>query len=420
MGLLRMRQQQQREQYKMANASSLLGGDSYKRSFTDRLRGGLAGYSGNPSAIAGAANTEQEAKLQQQQKVMGETFSILSDLDSGNPQGAIDRVGRISMELAEQGLDNSNFLDLGEQLVTDPKAARKMILDAGKGAVASGQIDLKNNPMWAAVLGDKEQKEVAFKPVIDDEGNPFEVRSYKDVEGRLKTIARDGTDLSGMKLHGPNSVFFKKKMKEMESTFEAEDSPNALSPEGKLVTDLTGLMPDDEGFGEAVQRIRDSKVDPKSVNPRQKAIELSNFVSEGPAFQRYEKAILDSDTALTALHDADITPQKGALAVRTVSDLYNTNTKAASEIQRVLDARGISQSVNDWLATMSSGTISGQSISALKDIVNYAKSEATNSMYKDILNTLSYAGASYAETRSTLLRYNYPVKFDEKQWESKK
>lgn len=398
----------------MANAMSLLGGG--KPGFSNTQRAGMIlGAMGGQDQEAYRKQRQQEM----QQGIMQESYMALQQLDSNDSAGAQERIATLAEHLATQGVDNSNFLMLKETMATDPKAARKMILDAGKGAVASGQIDLKNNPMWAAVLGEKEKpttiKGGDVRSMIDAEGNFYQVLSQLTPEGSVRNIDMSTGQPINKRLYGEKSKFYK------DATAEAEEAKpvEALSPAGKLLVDL-GFEPGTETFQAQLQVVSDSAAAPEAPSKRESLTGLSDFVASGEAFQSYTQTINQADRALNALSGSGEIPQKIALAQRTVSEIYNGDSKAASEIDRFVAARGFAQGWEDFFARLSGGVGGQTTLDALKDISQHAKTVAINDRYMDILNNLSYQDATFDEYRRTMRRFDLPVKMDEKTWDRMK
>lgn len=205
-------------------AQSLLGGGSGKLTLNQGLSQALYALGGSKNTSANIRALKEDNRKAQREQLMQEALSVVGLIDSGNIQSAKERVGAISVQLQNQGLDPSNFMNLDEMLTNDPNGAREMILDAARGAVDSGELKVQPGGRWANLLGKKkDEKAVTYRPMIDGEGNLYEVRTYTDADGQFQKVAMDGTDLTGKKLYGEKSAPFKKKQKEMEASFESSD-----------------------------------------------------------------------------------------------------------------------------------------------------------------------------------------------------
>ena len=169
-----------------------------------------------------------------------------------------------------------------------------------------------------------------------------------------------------------------------------------------------------------MQILLDAKAAPQKPSKRESLSELSGFVTSGEAFQSYTQTITQADRALNAISGSGEIPQKIALAQRTVSEIYNGDSKAASEIDRFVAARGFAQSWEDLIARFSGGVGGETTLQALLEISQHAKTVAIQDRYVEILNRLDYMDASYYEYERTMTMFNLPAKYDEGQWEKKK
>ncbi len=132
----------------MADSNPLLGGN------VGLSKWNKLGY----AMMAGGGDQHAMARYQQDRKdkkarIIGETFNILRKIDAGDIAGAKEHAGTISVQMQNQGLNPTNFMNLDQLLTTDPKAARQMIIDAGQDAVMSGDIDIKGNRGLERLLG---------------------------------------------------------------------------------------------------------------------------------------------------------------------------------------------------------------------------------------------------------------------------
>ena len=107
---------------------------------------------------------------------------------------------------------------------------------------------------------------------------------------------------------------------------------------------------------------------------------LKNDVIALPTYMDMEKLTTASNKTLGALDlydQSDKTESSRSELLRVIerssSDLFNGQSKAASEITRFLEGKGIKRSVQDWFTTVIGGDLSPDSVANLREIATLAE-----------------------------------------------
>jgi len=115
-------------------------------------------------------------------------------------------------------------------------------------------------------------------------------------------------------------------------------------------------------------------------DPVNLGITLKNDVIALPTYMDMEKLTTASNKTLGALDlydQSDKTESSRSELLRVIerssSDLFNGQSKAASEITRFLEGKGIKRSVQDWFTTVIGGDLSPDSVANLREIATLAE-----------------------------------------------
>jgi hypothetical protein len=205
----------------------------------------------------------------------------------------------------------------------------------------------------------------------------------------------------------PGSKEFKRRM--------AEHNLESVSPFAQLLRD-EGVEEDGE---EWVQRMtaHNKALEAPPKSERQLSMELYNNLESNVAFQHYNEDYLDSRKVLQALSNAQYVPGKGVLGQRGISELYNADTRAASEIERLIVSRGLAASIEDWTAKVTSGTIGQETWESYIDIATEVQNNSFRDRQENLLLNLRSLRVPYADYKEGMRRYSYPVNLDEEGWE---
>jgi len=141
----------------------------------------------------------------------------------------------------------------------------------------------------------------------------------------------------------------------------------------------------------------------KGLNTAEEIAILSGSVREDPSFDNHSKVASQANKLLATLKTIRERRKKGEavselqrVAERTASELYNSDSRAASEINRYLEGKGIKRQFGDWLSSVFAGELTEETLGAIEATANTAKKfhttegkrilDATLGMYTDSLS----------------------------------
>lgn len=256
-------------------------------------------------------------------------------------------------KLAKQRQYEANLLSLGASGTLDPKML--------KGALG-GAAELEMSPLAAA------QAISAGRQIASERGltraeyfskNPNELASlYKNFKG-------DSIDrfLLG---EGPLQVL------------DNKEDAEKLSAHGQRLVEQ-GVLEGSEEFKKSMKDYNDSLVSGKAKGMTYKGpLEQTQFLTEELRKHPFYDSIVNqlskvnlAESLVPGVNEGN--SEQVRLMERTISELYNSDSRAASEIDRLLQGRGIKRDFVDWVSTAVSGDVSQETKDALQEILRTSK-----------------------------------------------
>ena len=210
----------------------------------------------------------------------------------------------------------------------------------------------------------------------------------KEIEGdklslrETATLAKDFTGESIVKFQktrNPNDL----------RTYEPEEQEEA-SEFTKLVR-LSGFS-DDSPESQQLHKARAeslSKFNVQTLGPVAQLAELRDAINKTPAAKESQKSISQAQKAIATLNSVRERMAKGEpvseqirVIERTVSELYNSDSRAASEIDRFLRGKGIQRASIDWVSSVLSGESSIETLDLYQDMAKTVEAFSKNQVKK--------------------------------------
>ena len=138
-----------------------------------------------------------------------------------------------------------------------------------------------------------------------------------------------------------------------------------------------GILKDSEEWTDLskkyAKRLADGEI--KTLSLSEQISMVSKDLSSNPMLKASEKNSLQSRKALETIAEVRDLKAKGKpvsemerVIERTVSELYNADTRAASEIERFLEGKGLPRTAADWFGSKFAGEITPESLNALEGL----------------------------------------------------
>jgi len=210
----------------------------------------------------------------------------------------------------------------------------------------------------------------------------------KEIEGdklslkETATLAKDFTGESIVKFQktrNPNDL----------RTYEPEEQEEA-SEFTKLVR-LSGFS-DDSPESQQLHKARAeslSKFNVQTLGPVAQLAELRDAINKTPAAKESQQSISQAQKAIATLNSVRKRMAKGEpvseqirVIERTVSELYNSDSRAASEIDRFLRGKGIQRASIDWVSSALSGESSIKTLDLYQDMAKTVEAFSKNQVKK--------------------------------------
>ena len=210
----------------------------------------------------------------------------------------------------------------------------------------------------------------------------------KEIEGdklSLKETATLTKDFTGesvakfQKSRNPNDL----------RTYEPEEQEEA-SEFTKLVR-LSGFS-DDSPESKQLHKARAeslSKFNVQTLGPVAQLAELRDAINKTPAAKESQQSISQAQKAIATLNSVRERMTKGEpvseqirVIERTVSELYNSDSRAASEIDRFLRGKGIQRASIDWVSSVLSGESSIATLDLYQDMAKTVEAFSKNQVKK--------------------------------------
>ena len=120
-------------------------------------------------------------------------------------------------------------------------------------------------------------------------------------------------------------------------------------------------------------RLADGEI--KTLSLSEQISMVSKDLSSNPMLKSSEKNAFQSRKALATIKEARNLREEGKpvsemerVIERTVSELYNADTRSAQEIQRFLEDKGLPRTAADWFGSVLAGEITDESLNALEGL----------------------------------------------------
>jgi hypothetical protein len=121
------------------------------------------------------------------------------------------------------------------------------------------------------------------------------------------------------------------------------------------------------------KRLADGEI--KTLSLSEQISMVSKDLSSNPMLKSSEKNVFQSRKALATIEEARNLRKEGKpvsemerVIERTVSELYNADTRSAQEIQRFLEDKGLPRTAADWFGSVLAGEITDESLNALEGL----------------------------------------------------
>ena len=158
---------------------------------------------------------------------------------------------------------------------------------------------------------------------------------------------------------------------------EKEDAKKLSSHAQRLIDQ--GMTEGSPEFKKAMQDYNDSLVSGKAKGMTYKGpLEQTQFLTEEFRKHPFYQSIVNqlskvnlADSLVAGVNEGN--SEQIRLMERTISELYNSDSRAASEIDRLLQGRGIKRNFTDWVSTAVAGDVSQETKDALQDILETSK-----------------------------------------------
>tara|TARA_R100000353_G_scaffold10176_6_gene11377 strand:+ start:4591 stop:5673 length:1083 start_codon:yes stop_codon:yes gene_type:complete len=272
-------------------------------------------------------------------------------LDEERRQAELERQEK--EKLAKQRQYQANLLSLGASGTFDPEML--------KGALG-GAAELEISPVAAAQAISAGRQMAPKRTLTRSEyfsKNPNELANlYKNFKGESVDRFLAGT--------GPLQVL------------DDKEDAKKLSSHGQRLIEQ-GMIEDSDEFRQAMKDYNESLVSGKAKGMTYKGpLEQTQFLTDEFRKHPFYQSIVDQLSKVNLAESLAPGVEEGnseqiRLMERTISELYNSDSRAASEIDRLLQGRGIKRDFADWVSTAVAGDVSPETKQALQEILKTSK-----------------------------------------------
>jgi hypothetical protein len=147
---------------------------------------------------------------------------------------------------------------------------------------------------------------------------------------------------------------------------------------------------------------------------------LSDVLREDPSWENHNKVTSQARKLLATLEAIRERRKKGQaaselqrVAERTASELYNSDSRAASEINRYLEGKGIKRQLGDWLGGVFAGELTEETLGAIEATANTAQKFHTKEGKRIIDVTLEMYKDSVSEGATKAVRNRFMSNFEQ-------
>ena len=329
--------------------------------------------------------------------------------------------GMFSGDLGAQRKAAQTFAGLGmpreaaavEQRVTEEEVNR------GKTALARymQSISAKGEDLTSSKVKE------GFDRIAGVYGVPFEEASsmYEAAIPKEKLTPKQKADLV-------KEGFDSSKVERYSQTGNSSDlgTPSEDTREGMTSFEKTmlaaGIEKDSEDWVRLSLKRANLLVNPptKGLNLAEEIDILSGSVREDPSFDNHSKVTSQANKLLATLKAIKERRQKGEavselqrVAERTASELYNSDSRAASEINRYLEGKGIKRQLGDWLSGVFAGELTEETLDAIEATANTAKKFHTTEGKRILDATLGMYTGSLSEGAISAVRNRFGGNFEQ-------
>lgn len=158
------------------------------------------------------------------------------------------------------------------------------------------------------------------------------------------------------------------------TTFESAAPKKDTTNTSKMIFESTGFEEGTPEHQEAMTNYLNRANVVKNVStPMQQTEQVSNYITKDKTYLNAKDVLTKVNNGLRLLEAAEDSPannEKAAtLLERTVSETYNSDTRAASEIDRLVKDRSWSRSIDNWLNNGLRGVPSGATLEEYRDLL---------------------------------------------------
>jgi len=306
-------------------------------------------------------------------------------------------MGGEDKELAGIEAANANQKDLQGQVLSAEQGSSQSMFDLAK-VLAAQNFGVAAKDMNAkALIKQKEeldQRAAKQTKAEDDldvqaglEQKRMEAQELQDRAFELGANFDDNPQFQAALQSGkasPNLV----KLAEAE-LYKDPDKKPTLTNDGKLLVE-SGMTAGSDEFKAAITDIIAKKGTLRTVkSPMEQRQILTGYIQGDPQYKDAKEKLTMVDTALNLLPSVRAGGQKNtSLFERTVSEIYNSQTKAVSEIDRMIKKGSWGRGMQDWISNGFEGTPSAVTIDEYEQVLTIMD-KAMRKTVNDVIDTQS-------------------------------
>ena len=292
-------------------------------------------------ALAGAMGgedkqmEERKAAIAAQKEMQGESLGV-------------ERGGSKEMFAFAQSLSDKGFGDAAKQMNTAAIAKEQLELEKKQDSQKKAEDDLTTR----ADLEAKQMEAQAVQDYAFSLGNSFE-------------------DNKGFQTHLQSGRASPKIIELAEKQIAEKNETGPLTNDGKLLVE-SGMVAGTLEFEAAITDILKKKNTLTTVqSPMQQRQMLTGYIQDDKQYVKAKEKLLMVGDAFNLLPSVRAGGQKEtALLERTVSEVYNSQTKAVSEIDRLVSKGSWGRGMQDWINNGFQGTPSAASIDEYENVLS--------------------------------------------------
>lgn len=160
------------------------------------------------------------------------------------------------------------------------------------------------------------------------------------------------------------------------------------SPLSVMVTDMTGFAPNTSDHRKAmVEESNKVKKVQNTISPIEQVKTVTGFITNDPNYKAAKANLMKVGTGLdlmSKLTGPDANSKAATLLERTVSEAYNSDTRAASEIDRLVQNRSWSDGVSNWISNGFEGVPTAGTLEEYNELLLLMEEGMTNTINKTV------------------------------------